>query len=49
MLPDEKKKILVIDDDLTIRKLIKHHLHNKNYEVFQKVSVSLQLESMPFE
>ena len=33
MLPDEKKKILVIDDDLTIRKLIKHHLLNKNYEV----------------
>lgn len=33
MLPDEKKKILIIDDDLTIRKLIKHHLHIKNYEV----------------
>lgn len=33
MLTDEKKKILIIDDDLTIRKLIKHHLHLKNYEV----------------
>lgn len=35
MLPDEKKKILVIDDDITIRKLIKHHLLKNNYDVFE--------------
>lgn len=35
MLSDEKKKILVVDDDLTIRKLIKHHLNNNNYSVFE--------------
>ena len=40
MLPDEKKKILVIDDDLTIRKLIKHHLHNNNYEVVEATCAS---------
>ena len=30
----EKKSILVIDDDLTIRKLISHHLNLNNYKVF---------------
>lgn len=35
MLPDEKKKILVVDDDLTIRKLIKHHLIINNYSVYE--------------
>jgi sigma-B regulation protein RsbU (phosphoserine phosphatase) len=35
MLPDEKKKILVVDDDLTIRKLIKHHLLKNEYVVFE--------------
>lgn len=35
MLPDDKKKILVVDDDLTIRKLIKHHLLKNDYEVFE--------------
>ncbi len=33
MLPDEKKKILIIDDDITIRKLINHHLSKNNYDV----------------
>jgi len=33
MLPEEKKSILVIDDDLTVRKLICYHLKNNNYEV----------------
>jgi phosphoserine phosphatase RsbU/P len=40
MLPDEKKKILVIDDDPTIRKLIKHHLHLKNYEVAEATNAN---------
>ncbi|NWF89378.1 MAG: response regulator [Ignavibacteriaceae bacterium] len=35
MLPDEKKKILVVDDDLTIRKLIKHHLIKNQYDVLE--------------
>ena len=35
MLPDEKKKILVVDDDITIRKLLKHHLIRNNYDVFE--------------
>jgi sigma-B regulation protein RsbU (phosphoserine phosphatase) len=35
MLPSEKKKILVVDDDITIRKLIKHHLAKNDYEIFE--------------
>jgi sigma-B regulation protein RsbU (phosphoserine phosphatase) len=35
MSQDEKKKILVVDDDQTIRKLIKHHLVKNNYDVFE--------------
>lgn len=35
MLPEQNKKILVIDDDLTIRKLIKHHLVKNDYHVFE--------------
>jgi sigma-B regulation protein RsbU (phosphoserine phosphatase) len=31
---DEKKSILVIDDDITIRKLISHHLNLNQYKVF---------------
>jgi len=30
----QKKSILVIDDDITIRKLISHHLNLNNYKVF---------------
>ena len=30
----EKKSILVIDDDVTIRKLINHHLNLNNYKVY---------------
>ncbi len=33
MFADEKKSILVIDDDITIRKLISHHLQLNNYKV----------------
>ncbi len=32
---DEKKSILVIDDDITIRKLLNHHLKKNNYTVFE--------------
>lgn len=35
MITDDKKKILVVDDDLTIRKLLKHHLQKNNYTVFE--------------
>ena len=34
MSVNEKKSILVIDDDITIRKLISHHLNLNNYKVF---------------
>ncbi len=34
MSDHEKKSILVIDDDITIRKLISHHLILNNYKVF---------------
>ena len=34
MSDHEKKSILVIDDDITIRKLISHHLILHNYKVF---------------
>jgi len=32
---DEKKSILIIDDDLTIRKLIGHNLKANNYNIFE--------------
>ncbi|MBT8379494.1 MAG: response regulator [Ignavibacteria bacterium] len=35
MFTDDKKTILVIDDDITIRKLISHHLNLNNYKVLQ--------------
>lgn len=34
MSADEKKSILVIDDDITIRKLISHHLNLNNFKVY---------------
>ncbi|MCW9097655.1 MAG: response regulator [Ignavibacteriaceae bacterium] len=34
MSNNDKKSILVIDDDITIRKLISHHLTLNNYKVF---------------
>jgi sigma-B regulation protein RsbU (phosphoserine phosphatase) len=34
MSVSEKKSILVIDDDITIRKLISHHLNLNNYKVY---------------
>lgn len=46
MLTEEKKKILVIDDDLTIRKLIKHHLHLQNYEVAEATNAVEGLEQL---
>ena len=35
MANSEKKNILVIDDDLTIRKLIGHHLKRNGYDIFE--------------
>lgn len=34
MSVDQKKSILVIDDDITIRKLISHHLNLNHYKVY---------------
>ena len=34
MINEEKKSILVIDDDSIIRKLLGHHLKHNNYQVF---------------
>jgi CheY-like chemotaxis protein len=34
MSVSDKKSILVIDDDITIRKLISHHLNLHDYKVF---------------
>ena len=31
----EKRNILIIDDDLTIRKLIGHHLKRSGYDIFE--------------
>ena len=31
----EKRNILIIDDDLTIRKLIGHHLKRNGYDIFE--------------
>ncbi len=46
MLPDEKKKILVVDDDLTIRKLIKHHLVKNDYDVFEATNATEGYEQL---
>jgi len=35
MLPEENKSVLVIDDDLTVRKLICYHLGNNGFRVFE--------------
>ena len=35
MVDNNKKSILVIDDDLTIRKLLTHHLKGNNYQTFE--------------
>jgi phosphoserine phosphatase RsbU/P len=35
MPSEEKKSILIIDDDLTIRKLICYHLKNNGYNIFE--------------
>ncbi|MFO7447132.1 MAG: response regulator [Ignavibacteriaceae bacterium] len=35
MANDEKKSVLVIDDDITVRKLIGFHLKNNNYQVYE--------------
>ncbi|MHB8578562.1 MAG: response regulator [Ignavibacteriaceae bacterium] len=36
----EKKTILIVDDDITIRKIISHHLKNKDYAVYEAESAS---------
>lgn len=35
MISDDKKTILVIDDDITIRKVISHHLKSNKYSVLE--------------
>ncbi len=35
MLKNEKKSILIVDDDLTIRKLLSHHLVKNEYDVLE--------------
>ncbi|MHB8854757.1 MAG: response regulator [Ignavibacteriaceae bacterium] len=36
----ENKSILIVDDDVTIRKIISHHLKNKDYSVFEAESAN---------
>jgi sigma-B regulation protein RsbU (phosphoserine phosphatase) len=38
MSDDSKNSILIIDDDLTVRKLIGHHLKANNYTIFEATS-----------
>jgi phosphoserine phosphatase RsbU/P len=40
MPEEEQKTVLVIDDDLVIRKLISHHLKKNNYNVHEAVSAA---------
>ncbi len=49
---DDKKSILIIDDDITIRKLLSHHLKNNNYTVFESEGPSkafAQLKEKPID
>ncbi len=41
---DVKKSILIIDDDVTIRKLLSHHLKNNNYVVHESEGPSKAFE-----
>lgn len=38
MNSDDKKSVLIIDDDITIRKLISHHLKIKDYGVIEAIN-----------
>jgi len=35
MSSDEKKSVLIVDDDITVRKLISHHLKRNDYSVIE--------------
>ncbi len=35
MTTDENKSVLIVDDDITVRKLISHHLKRNDYEVIE--------------
>jgi DNA-binding response OmpR family regulator len=35
MMENNKKSILVIDDDLTVRKLLTHHLKSNDYDAYE--------------
>ena len=52
MEKENKKNVLVIDDDLTIRKLIGHHLKNNGYSVWEATGPDegfRQLEATKFD
>ena len=46
MAGQDKKSILIIDDDITIRKLISYHLTNNNYVVFEAEGASRAFEKL---
>lgn len=46
---EDKKNILVIDDDITVRKLIGFHLKAKNYSVFEASKASEGFEQLEKE
>ena len=35
MINDEMKSVLIIDDDIIIRKLLNHQLKHNNYNVYE--------------
>jgi len=43
---DEKKNVLIIDDDITIRKLLNHHLKKSNYTVIEADSASQAFDQL---
>lgn len=44
MVEDKKKSILIIDDDITIRKLLAHHLKSNGYSTFEAKGANEGLE-----
>lgn len=49
MTGQDKKSILIIDDDITIRKLLSHHLKKNNYEIAEAEGASKAFEILKTE
>ena len=49
MAVQDKKSVLIIDDDITIRKLLSYHLNNNSYDVVEADSATRAFEVLKIE